>query len=385
MISVIGYFLFIAATSFLAYYLFVALIAGLIWLFDRSTPYPRRTVLVIAAFLAIGSLSQKVPELLNDVQSARVMENAVPTLTKVYAEAMGSGLAVDTVQARVADLNVAEWPSEVVDALVTAMKLKAVRYGDLHQSMMLGDLIQTPVDVDAEWAAAMGERDERAWLPLLEAAAAGGPVLMEGGEIASPDHSWTMATTATRARLVVLGALADQHDVDVAFSSADVALSDAFEWLAAAMATGAEAELQGNLGALRRAIDYDTASRRDVEVALNAAAAGPSLARSYLTYAWALERVSLATERALIDAASSSRKAIDLALLNDYRRLLGIPIVQPADVEQVVTSSRMPWWAETVRQVSPDARGDIDAALAALDSRFAPFASVWSPPAMDLP
>ena len=385
MTEILRYVAVVAVVSFVASYLLVALIAGFVWLFDRSSRFPRRTVLVIAAVLTVVSIARVVPDLVRDARATHALESAAPALNALYDEAFGSLLAKHVIRERVSELNVDAWPDDAVNVLVPALEFKSVRYGDLHQSMMLGEVVRTPVEVDPTLADEMGERDERIWLPLLEAAAAGGPVRIGSEEVGSVEHSYAMAMAATRTRVLVFGALSDLHGLDIVFSPAHDASMDAFEWLAAVSGQGAEGEIQRLLLALMRVTESESPTTSDVDAAMRAVAAAPSIARSYLTHAWLVERTSLASERVLVDAAVSGGAGVDLTRVNDYRRSLGLPIVLQTDVEEVVATSHMPWWAETVRRASPTAGSAIDDAIASLERRFAPFAGTWSPPEIGLP
>lgn len=386
--SPLAFFALGVVTNFVGLYLIVGLIAGVLWLFDRSKPFPRRTVLLIALVLTVPAGLRSISTWGDATGVSSSVEEA-RDVNDVYRDALGGGLSRSEVRDRVSQFDVAAWPQEVSRAIVAGLELKTTRYNDVHQSLMLGEVVRTPVDREAATLLSASDVDQRTWIPRLEAAAAGGPVDLPDVRIASVDDSYTVAIAATRARLVVLDALRDVHGVPVGFSDVDEQLVGAFEWLVDLSAVDEAAAEASSVFRLLQALtivtDQNDASDSEVAAAARAASDDPALARSYLTYSWFSERVALATDGILADAAAAGDADVSLDRMNEYRRALALPVVSPANVDAVVADGLMPWWSVTSADSTAGVLDEIEARTHAHDARFEPFNGIWSPPAEVLP
>jgi hypothetical protein len=305
-----------------------------------------------------------------------------------FAEAVLGGASREETRARLAGLDPSRWPDGVAEVLISAINTKAERYGDIHQSMLLGVVVRTPLSAPAGIADQMAATDERVWSPLLEAAARGEPVTLPDSTVSSAEETYFLAITAAHARIMVMEVLEARYGLEVTLTMADRELATAADWIGAyTAASQTPTAAPSSVEALN--LLYEVTALRNppaelVERALAAAAAHPEAARSYLLFTWLTDHVTYVTDRWLIELAQAPSEGAELREeLNSYRRLLGLPIVLSSDLDAVRQRGALPWWSDSAyADELQTADDDAAAALSDLSARYASVAVFWTPPTL---
>lgn len=312
----------------------------------------------------------------------------VQNVNDAFAAALLGGASREETQARLEGLEPSRWPAGATEVLISAINTKAERYGDIHQSMLLGVVVRTPLIAPASIVDQMAATDDRIWSPLLGAAARGEPVTLPDSTVSTAEETYFLAVTAAHARIMVMEFLEARYDLEVPLTIADRELATAADWIGS-YATASQTPSGAPSSADALNLLYEVTALRNppaelVERALAAARAHPDTASSYLLFTWLTDHVTYVTDRWLIALARTPSGSTELrGALNSYRRLLGLPIVLSADLDAVRQRGALPWWsdsayADDLRTADEDAA----AALSDLSARYASLAAFWTPPTL---
>ena len=326
-----------------------------------------------------------------EVQAQLVTE--AEAVNQAFLAAFDLTASRDEVRSMVAAIPLDRWPANVRNPLIATIITKANRYGDLHQSIMLGQVVRTPLPAQGAQSEELRNLDETVWTPLLEAAARGDSVTLPDLVIHGTQESWLMAVTATRARIVFLDALHAAHGIDRPVFDADRDLATAFDWLEGyardfRSGGGEPGPFVELLASLVDVTGNHIPAPHAITDALDAASAYPDLARSFLLSEWATEYVDHSTHKWLARVALGERPPTTVIRLNTYRRVLGLPIMLQEVATEARTSGAMPAWTGALAHHSASSPREIldeaERELRLLNDRYASVAAFWLAPKIDL-
>lgn len=342
-------------TSFLWIVVGTALViyglAGVVWLLDLlftrgALGFPKKTALGLTVLVALGGVAGEASSWV-EILTTGLYQVEMQSLAAAHTAAATGEMTAHEVKAAVAELNVDKWPTELSDIAVAAISLKAERYMDVLQSFYSGDVVRTAaVNVPAQAEATFAESDAK-WTPLLIAAAAGDQVEFADGTLAGPAEAYLLAVANAWAKFEVLSALEAHHGINVHITTAERQIGPSLRWIGLLLQAADSAEMYEEIESVVAASEmvFDSASTPEmVSAAAESGAFEDPTGASYVAFTYENRKADLEASIALMGEALGIANGTDWAELNNRRRLLGRPTIDPvAEVQKMLVTERLPW------------------------------------------
>ena len=305
-------------------------VAVLVWAalraFGSRQRFPWTGVWILTALIAVNGIARDIP----DIRANLAGDASIPELQRVndvYQSILYDVIMREDVLAELRGLSPDQWNSEAAEMALSAITLKSERYVDIHQSFAAGQVVRSEASIGGRFARELNDFDRRVWDPLLEAAAAGGPVeLTEGNWLLSVEDAYWHALLATRSRLVLMESLEQLYAFPVPLSAADRAMAPALDWLAIVFTLNGDAAGAATvLPSIEIVAEATWSGARD-DAYLELRQQNPDLVLSLVAFLRAQELLELEYARWLAMSALGRSTRISIDAIDAHRRLIGMPI-----------------------------------------------------------
>ena len=319
----------IGAMQVLGAFITALVIAVMVWAALRAfrpwSRYPWPVVWILTALIAVNGIARDVP----DIRASLAGEASVPDLQRVnevYQTLLADVITREHALVELRGLAPDRWSSDAAEMALSVIVLKSERYVDVYQSFMAGQVVRSEVSIGGRFARELDDIDRRVWDPLLEAAAAGGPVELTAGNWASSveDAYWN-ALLATRSRLVLMESLEELYAVPVPLSPVDRAVAPALEWLAVVFTLPGDGVGAETAFSALEAVAEATWSDIRTDAYADLRQQSPDFVESLTAFFWAQELLDLEYARWLVASALGTSHDLSIDDIDAHRRLIGMP------------------------------------------------------------
>lgn len=362
-------------------FLFSYAVCGLLWFLRRpftafAHNFPRRSALALAGLLTAVGVIDETSTVLKPVH-ANTAVNSTEALLEIYDSYRDSQILHGALRAEVAGSELGLWSLEELETLIGMVIFDSERHMDLLQSSLRGKVVRAPAPhtVFPQLEAAIKEAEQE-WTPLLEAAAQGNPVETANGERWDQEALYAVSVAAASAQLEMLTAIEDEHGFVVPLSPTDRELRSALHWLPLRGGESGDSEPSPEFMesgyVISVALDHEIDAPEVFDLYAFYEKAGP-IGRSYIEFAYHAKRVDLETALAVMGVVLGEGSEPDWDRLNRERRLLTLPVIDPAtDLPLVRTARQLPWQLdESGWRINVDNMSELAAWLAAIEERWA--------------
>jgi hypothetical protein len=118
-------------------------VIGFFWLFGPRIQFPKRAILIVAIVFTLPTIVRGISTAVRQLPQSEVIAQARAANT-AFEATIANTLSRDQLRAQLSSLDIERWPPEVVDHMTAGIMTKAIRYGDVHQSMLHGTVMRTP-------------------------------------------------------------------------------------------------------------------------------------------------------------------------------------------------------------------------------------------------